>query len=148
MKLKELSKDELETMSYGELSELVLNDNGSKMKIVDIFKKICTLLELSEAEFENKIADFFELISTDKKFIVLDKGFCDLRKKHTPEVIIEEEEEEVIDSEVSEEDEIEENLEENDGDIFYDSSSEEDDVEDSDDELTDFIVVDEDETSM
>ena len=148
MKLKELSKEELETMSYGELSELVLIDNGSKMKIVDIFKKICCLLELSEAEFENKIADFFELISTDKKFIVLEKGFCDLRKKHTPEVIIEEDEEEVVDSEVSEDEEIEENQEDNEDDIFYDSSSEEDDVEDNDDELTDFIVVDEDETSM
>lgn len=146
MKIKDLSKSELETMSYVELAELVLNEKGSQMKIVDIFKKICKALELSDSEFENKIADFFELISTDKNFIVLDKGFCDLRKKHTPKVVIEEDEEESIEPEVSEDDdEIEEDEED---DIFYDSSSEEDDVEDNDDELSDFIVVDEDETSM
>jgi len=148
MKLKDLSKEELETMSFGDITEIVLSEKGSSMKIVDIFKRICTLLEMSDAEFENKIADYFELISTDKKFIVLDKGYCDLRKKHTPKLIIEEDEEDVVEVEVSDDEEKEEIEEENDSDIFYDSSSEEDDVEDNDDELTDFIMVDEDETSM
>lgn len=148
MKLKNLSKEDLETMSFGEITELVLAENGSQMKIVDIFRKICTLLEMSDSEFENKVADYFELISTDKKFIVLDKGFCDLRKKHTPKLIIEDDEEDIVEPESAEEDEKEELEEDNESDIFYDSSSEEDDVEDADDELTDFIVVDEDETSM
>ena len=145
MKIKNLSKSDLEAMNFVEIAELILNENGKQMKIVDIFKEICKLLEMSDTEFENKIADFFELISTDKNFIVLEKGFCDLRKKHTPKVTIEDDEEEVIDSEV---DDVELDEEENEDDIFYDSSSEEDDVEDNDDELTDFIVVDEDETSM
>lgn len=148
MKLKDLSKDDLETMSFGEIAELVLAENGSKMKIVDIFKKICKSLGMSDAAFESKIADFFELISTDKKFIVLDKGFCDLRKKHTPKLVIEEDEEETIEPEMVESEEPELVDEESETDIFYDNSSEEDDVEDSDDELTDFIVVDEEETSM
>ena len=52
MKLNNLSKDELETMSFGELSELILAEKGAKMKIVEIFKKICKLLEMSDAEFE------------------------------------------------------------------------------------------------
>lgn len=148
MKLKDLSKEELETMSFGDITEIVLSEKGASMKIVDIFKKICTLLEMSDAEFENKIADYFELISTDKKFIVLDKGYCDLRKKHTPKLIIEEDEEDVVEVEVTDDEEKDDIEEENDSDIFYDSSSEEDDVEDTDDELTDFIMVDEDETSM
>ena len=148
MKLKDLSKDDLETMSFGEITELVLSENGSQMKIVEIFKKICALLEMSDAEFENKIADYFELISTDKKFIVLDKGYCDLRKKHTPKLIIEDDEEDIAEPENVEDEEKEDLEEDNENDIFYDSSSEEDDVEDGDDELTDFIVVDEDETSM
>ena len=146
MKFNNLTKEELETMSFAEITELILTEKGSKMKIVDIFRKICTLLEMSDAEFENKVADFFELISTDKNFIVLDKGFCDLRKKHTPKLIIEEDEEDIVEAESSDEDEILE--EEKEDDIFYDNSSDEDDVEDTDDELTDFIVVDEDETSM
>lgn len=132
-------------MSYTELAELILNENGSAMKITDIFKKICKILEMSDAEFEARVTDFFELVSTDKNFIVLDKGFCDLRKKHIPKVVIEdEEEEEIIEPEASE-DEDQETSEENDDDIFYDSSSDKDDVEDSDDELSDFIMVDEEE---
>jgi len=148
MKLKDLTQEELETMSFAEITEVILNEKESKMKIVDIFKKICTVLGMSDVEFENKVADYFELISTDKTFIVLDKGFCDLRKKHTPKVVIEEDEEETVDSDTLETEDIEEDIEENEDDIFYDSSSDEDDVEDNDDELTDFIVVDEDETSM
>lgn len=148
MKLKNLSKEDLETMSFGEIAEVILAENGSQLKIVDIFRKICTLLEMSDTEFENKVADFFELISTDKKFIVLDKGFCDLRKKHTPKLIVEEDEEEIVEQDSIEEVEQSELEEDTENDIFYDSSSDEDDVEDNDDELTDFIVVDEDETSM
>lgn len=146
MKLKELSKIDLESMNFAEIAELILNEKGKQMKIVDIFKEICKLLEMGETEFENKIADFFELISTDKNFIVLEKGFCDLRKKHTPKVVVEDDEEEdVLEQETNEEEIPEEEEEE---DIFYDNSSEEDDVEDNDDELSDFIVVDDDETSM
>ena len=143
-----ITKEELDAMSYGEICEIILSDNQGKMKIAEVFRRICELLELSEADFENRIADFFELVSTDKKFIVLEGGFCDLRKKHTPEVIIEEEEEEeTTEAELNEEDEIPEETDENE-DIYYDNSSDEDDVDDGENELTDFIVLDEDETSM
>ncbi|MBR4230802.1 MAG: DNA-directed RNA polymerase subunit delta [Bacilli bacterium] len=144
MKLKGYTKEDLESMSYTELAEIILNEKGSSMKIVDVFKKICKLLEMSDAEFEAKVADFFELISTDKNFIVLEKGFCDLRKKHTPKVVIEEDDEEVIEPEAVDEEETEPE-EDSEEDIFYDNSSDKDDVEDSDDELSDFIVVDEEE---
>ena len=144
MKLKGYTKEDLESMSYTELAEIILNEKGSSMKIVDVFKKICKLLEMSDAEFEAKVADFFELISTDKNFIVLEKGFCDLRKKHTPKVVIEEDDEEVIEPEIADEEETEPE-EDSEEDIFYDNSSDKDDVEDNDDELSDFIVVDEEE---
>ena len=144
MKLKGYTKEDLESMSYSELAEIILNEKGSSMKIVDIFKKICKLLEMSDAEFEAKVADFFELISTDKNFIVLEKGFCDLRKKHTPKVVIEEDDEEVIEPEAVDEEETEPE-DDSEEDIFYDNSSDKDDVEDNDDELSDFIVVDEEE---
>ena len=78
-------------------------EKKTKMKIVDIFKEICKLLELSDAVFENQVADFFQLISTDKNFIVLDKGYCDLRKKHAPKVVIEETEEDPLEAEEIEE---------------------------------------------
>ena len=146
MELKKLSLEELEQMTYGEITELILTEKGTKMKIVDIFKKICKLLNMSDAEFEAKIADFFELVSTDKKFIILDKGYCDLRRKHTPKVVIEDEDMEDVEVEVDEE-EIDEDKEtdENQDDIFYDNSSEEDDVDTDDDELDDFLIVDDEE---
>ena len=115
------------------------------MKIIDIFKKICELKNMNEKEFEDKIADFYDLISTNKEFLVLEKGYCDLRKNHTPNVIIDDEDD--VDTEEIEEN-IEDDVEETEEDIYYDNSSEEDDV-DTDDELSDFIVVDEDdETSI
>lgn len=134
--MKNLTNEEIENLSYEELAKMILENKKGKMKIIDIFKKICELKHLTDKDFEDKIADFYELISTNKEFIVLEKGFCDLRINHTPKVIIDDEE--------SSEDGYEEDEEEND-DIFYDVSSEEDDVTETDDELSDFVVVDEDE---
>ena len=143
MKLKNMSKEELEALSYTELAEMILTEKKNKMKIVDIFKEICKLLELSDSVFENQVADFFQLVSTDKNFIVLDKGYCDLRKKHAPKVTIEEVEDDSIDTEELEEDDVIEEESEEDEDIFYDASSDEDDVDtDEDDDLDDFMVVD------
>ena len=60
MKLKDISQEELDLMSYDELAALILEESRKKMKIFDLFKKVCNILNLSDAEFENKIADFFE----------------------------------------------------------------------------------------
>ena len=145
MSIKNLTKEDIDTLSYEELAYLIIQDKHSKMKIIDIFKKICELKNMNEKEFEDKIADFYDLISTNKEFLVLEKGYCDLRKNHTPNVIIEDEDD--IDTEEIEEN-IEDDVEETEEDIYYGNSSEEDDV-DTDDELSDFIVVDEDdETSI
>lgn len=145
MSIKNLTKEDIDTLSYEELAYLIIQDKHSKMKIIDIFKKICELKNMNEKEFEDKIADFYDLISTNKEFLVLEKGYCDLRKNHTPNVIIDDEDD--VDTEEIEEN-IEDDAEETEEDIYYDNSSEEDDV-DTDDELSDFIVVDEDdETSI
>lgn len=139
MKLKDYKKEELENMGYDDLAVLVLEDAGKKLKIADIFKKISAVLDLSPSEYENRIGDFFELLSTDKKFIMLDKGYWDLRSKHAPQVVIDDEEELVGDLA---EEEAEETEEEDETDIFYDAEA--DDDEDEDD-LQDLVVVDEDE---
>lgn len=145
MSIKNLTKEDIDTLSYEELAYLIIQDKHSKMKIIDIFKKICELKNMNEKEFEDKIADFYDLISTNKEFLVLEKGYCDLRKNHTPNVILDDEDD--VDTEEIEEN-IEDDVEETEEDIYYDNSSEEDDV-DTDDELSDFIVVDEDdETSI
>ena len=142
MKLKELTKDELETMSYDDLAYIILEDNGKKMKLMDIFKKIAKVLNLSEEEIETRIADFFEVISTNKQFVMLDKGYWDLSSKHMKNVIIEEEEEIEIE-ETGTEELIEEETKEN----YYNKDDEE--SEDDDDDLSDLVIIDpEEETSL
>ena len=110
-------------------------------KINVLFKSVCDALNLSETEYEAKIADFFELLTTDKRFIMLEDGSWDLRELHNPEVIIDDEDDEetiLIDSEGSNEEPDEEEEE----DIFYDADSE-DDL--PDDDLEDLVVIDVDE---
>ena len=54
-------------MSYTDVANLVLTEYGKKMKIQDLFQKVITAMELPESYFESKIADFFQLLSTDKR---------------------------------------------------------------------------------
>ena len=135
MKLTDISKEELETMNYDDIAYIILNENKKAEKINVLFKSVCDALNLSEAEYEAKIADFFELLTTDKRFIMLEDGSWDLKELHNPKVIIDEEEEEIIsEEEVKSEDILEE--EENEDDIFYDADNDDDlpddDLEDLD----------------
>ncbi len=140
MKLSQIPKEELELMGYDEIALLILQESGKKMKIQDIFKKVCKVLELPESMVEEHLVDFFELMSTNKKFIMLQNGFWDLQSRHKMDVIIEEEEE---DEEELMEDE--EEIEENEEDIFYDGDEETDDV--TEDDLADLVVIDTDDDS-
>lgn len=140
MKLTDISKEELETMNYDDIAYIILNENKKAEKINTLFKKVCEALELSDAEYEAKIADFFELLTTDKRFIMLEDGSWDLRELHNPEVIIDDEDDDetildVEDSSDSDEEEDETN-------IFYDADSD-DDL--PDDDLEDLVVIDVDE---
>lgn len=128
MKIKELSKVELEAMSYEDIAFMMLKENGKKMKITTIFENICKLLGLDQKEFEDKIADFFSLLSTDKRFIMLENGYWDLKDNHkTKKIILEEDEDDLLSEELEDEDvEIEE------GTDFFDEADETDDEEDED----------------
>ena len=59
MKLKDMKKEELEVLSYTDLTEMILKENKKPMNTPSIFKKICDLLELSEEEYTNQIGDFY-----------------------------------------------------------------------------------------
>ncbi len=140
MKLTDISKEELETMNYDDIAYIILNENKKAEKINVLFKSVCDALNLSEAEYEAKIADFFELLTTDKRFIMLEDGSWDLRELHNPEVIIDDEDDEetIIDVEET----INEADEEEETDIFYDADND-DDL--PDDDLEDLVVIDVDE---
>lgn len=141
MKLKDISKEELETMNYDDIAYIILNEEKEKIKINVLFKKVCDALGLSENEFEAKIADFFEQLTTDKRFIMLEDGSWDLKEHHNTKIIIEDEDDEDTDlNEIEEEDN--NSNSESDSDIFYDAENEDDLPED---DLEDLVVIDVDE---
>lgn len=138
MKLEDISKEELETMNYDDIAYIILNEEKVKMKINILFKKVCDALGLNEKQFEDNIANFFELLTTDKRFIMLEDGSWDLKERYNPKVIVDDDEEEEDILEPTEEVE-EENLDEEE-DIFYEG-----DLDDDlpDDDLDDFAIIDE-----
>lgn len=142
MTLKELSKTELEAMSYDDIAHMILTESNKQMKINELFKQVCDLLGLSENEYVDKLPAFFEVLSTDQRFIMLESGMWDLKSKHSIKVVIdtEEEEEEIIDEDS---DAILEDDTEEEKDIFAEDD-ETDDI-DSDDDLKDLVIIDEDE---
>ena len=137
MKLKKLSKEELESMSYDEIAYKIFEEEKKKMKLPVLFKKICDLLDLDDAEYEERIGDFFQLISRDQRFTMLDNGFWDLKEKYKTQVIIHEDEDEVEEETEDDTDVTEENEEEET--TYYDEDSEEDDVEE--DDLKDLVII-------
>jgi len=141
MKLSDITKEELETMNYDDIAYIILNEEKKALKINILFKKVCDALNLSEKEFEDKIADFFELLTTDKRFIMLEDGSWDLKELHNPKVIIDDEEEEGLLTDVEEEEDTIPDEEEEDV-IFYDADND-DDL--PDDDLDDLVVIDVDE---
>ena len=137
MKITDLSKEELESKSYDDIAYMILESSGEKVKITDLFKQICDLLGLSNEEYEAKIADFFQVLSTDHRFIMLEKGFWDLRSRHQAKIIIEYDEDDIDGSLEDEEEEIEEE----DDNIYYD---EDEPTDDDDDDLQGLVVVNDD----
>ena len=146
MKLSEIPKEELELMGYDDIAAVILQESGKKMKLQDIFKKVCKALNLPDSIVEDQLMDFFELMSINKKFIMLKNGYWDLQTRHKLDIVIEDEEEDEEELEI--EDEEIENIEEpEEDDIFYDKDDETEDVDD--DDLADLVVIDsEDEANM
>ena len=124
MKFKTVTKEELEVLPFDDIAYIILKEKGKKMKITDIFRIICDSLELGDEAYENQIGDFFSLMSTEKRFIQLEKGYWDLRENHTAEISIKEIEDELDDDVEIAEDKYE-------------------DEADDDDDYKDLVIVDE-----
>lgn len=145
MKLAKMKKEELELLSHKDITYYILEEEG-KMSTADLFKRVVTLLELPEKTYEEKIGDYYTLLTTDKRFILLEDGLWDLRSRHSSDKIVkvtEDEDEEDEDEEIKEDTIIQdEELEDN-----YDSgdTDEDDDYDNANEDLKDLVVVDEDE---
>ena len=109
MKLSKIKKEELELLPYTSIAKLYLEENKTTMNTAELFKVVCNLLGLSEREYQDKIADFFQSLTTSKDFILLEDGTWDLKNNHKVKIVIDdlyedkEEDEEKEESEESEE---------------------------------------------
>lgn len=147
MKLNKIPKSELELLSYTEIAKIYLEETKKTMNTADLFKEVCNLLQLSESEYVEKVADFFQSLTTSKEFILLEDGTWDLKSNHTVKVAIdeiyddnnqdeceEEQSDEIMTSDIEEPDDL---------DAIDDTNSFIDD--DADDELADLTIVNDDE---
>lgn len=140
MKLKNISKEDLELMSFDDIAYLILKEKHKKMKITEIFKNICDMLDLGEKAYTEQIGDFFALLSTERRFIQLDKGYWDLRENHTTKIDINSIYDDIADEDMIGEENQDEDI--NDGDYDETKDSEDDTT---DDDYKDFVVIDEEE---
>ena len=137
MELKNMTKEEIELMSYTDLTYMILKENKKSMNTAELFKKICDLLELGEDEFSTKIGDYYTSLTIDKRFYMLENAEWDLSEKHKIEMEIDDEETEIEEQEEEEEENLEEELEEN----IDDMESLDDDLDDLDDDTLDLSIV-------
>ena len=143
MALKNMKKEELELLSYKDITNLILEESKRTISTANLFKKIIKLLDLPEKTFESKIGDYYTSLATDKRFILLENGNWDLRKRYTSDKVVkydgEDEEEEEIEEEPVFEEEVEEDNYSDDDDNYND---------DTEDDLKDLVVMDEDELEL
>ena len=147
MSIREKNLEELELMSYTDIAYEIIKEDKKAYNTPNLFKEVCKLLELSEAEFEEKIGDFFTALSTDQRFILIDSVNWDLKENHVVKVVVDEGEEEMEsdeeedDEDSSEEDEeiqTEDDLDEDD----YSEDALDDDIEDPG--MEDLTIIDDD----
>lgn len=146
MKLNQIPIEELELLPYTAIAKMYLEENKTTKNTADLFREVCNLLKLSDDEYVDSIADFFESLTTSKEFILLEDGTWDLKSNHKVKVVIEDIEEEENEEETSDEemeiidDDMEAEID--DIDIIDDDGFIDDD---SDDDLAELTIVDEDE---
>lgn len=147
MSIREKNLEELELMSYTDIAYEIIKEDKKAYNTPNLFKEVCKLLELSEAEFEEKIGDFFTALSTDQRFILIDSINWDLKENHVVKVVVDEGEEEM---ESDEEEDVEDSSEEDEeiqteDDLDEDDYSEDaldDDIEDPG--MEDLTIIDDD----
>lgn len=142
MSINDMSKEELELLSYKDITNILLDEKGA-MSTKDLFKTITTLLELPNSVFEKKIGDYYTTLTTDKRFILLEDGSWDLRDRHTSDKVVIAVDDEDDTDEVDVHDEVEEEEENS-----FDDVSNDDEFDDSDDDLKDLVIMDEDELEL
>ena len=140
MKLSKMTKEELEQLSYTNIAKLYLEENKTTMNTADLFHQVCTLLELSESEYQAKIADFFQSLTTSKEFILLADGKWDLKSNHKVKIDMDE-----LYEDKDDEEEFDDTLEDEEPAEEDEFNSIDDEEEYAEEDLSDLTILNEDE---
>lgn len=140
MKLSKMTKEELEQLSYTNIAKLYLEENKTTMNTADLFRQVCTLLELSESEYQAKIADFFQSLTTSKEFILLADGKWDLKSNHKVKIDMDE-----LYEDKDDEEEFDDTLEDEEPAEEDEFNSIDDEEEFDEEDLSDLTILNEDE---
>lgn len=136
MKLKDMPIEEIELMSYTDLTYALLKENGKSMNTPTIFREICNLLGYTDSEYTAKIGDYYTSLTIDKRFVLLDNNEWDVCDNHSVKIELDDELDDESEDEEEEIEEIEESEEDN-----IDEAIDDDSLDD--DELDDLEIVDE-----
>lgn len=140
MKLKDIGIEELELMSYTDLTYALLKEKGKSMNTPTLFREICDLLGYTDAEYSSKIGDYYTSLTLDKRFVLLQNNEWDVCDNHSVEIVIDDEAEEEVDEEENLEDDDSEEIEDED---LEEALDDEDILDDDEDDLDDLEIVDE-----
>lgn len=136
MKIKDMPQEEIELLSYTDLTYLLLQESPKSMNTPTIFRKICDLLGYSDEEYTAKIGDYYTSLTIDKRFVLLSNNEWDVRDRHSVELVVEDDEEV---EEIEEEEEIIEEEEETSTDDI--DAIDEDESLDEDDDIEDLAII-------
>ena len=140
MKLKNINPEDLELMSYTDITYMMIKESKKTMNTPTLFKEICNMLDLSESTFEDKIGDYYTSLTMDKRFVMLDNNEWDIRDNHSIEIVMDDDDDDEVEEEIIEEEPVEED--ELSDDTLYDDES---DIDDEDEPLP---LLDEDEEEL
>ncbi len=134
--LKNMKLEELEILSYADLTELILKEENKTFTTPVIFRKICDLLGYTDEEYTDKIGDYYTSLSTDKRFVFLDNNEWDLREKTPVAIVLDDDEDEEEEIEEEDEEEVTDEYEED-----IDSAIDDEELDDNDEELDDLAIL-------
>src|SRR5699024_5733532 len=70
----------IEKMSMIELAKVVLTDEKKEMKFIDLFNQVAELKNITEAQRQNVLAEFYTDLNVDGRFITLGTNVWALRR--------------------------------------------------------------------
>lgn len=104
--------EELELMSYTDMTYMILKENNKAMNTPTIFREICNLLDYTEEEYVAKIGDYYTSLTLDKRFVLLENNEWDIRDRHSVELVMDDDDAMDADAEEENGDDFEEEVDE------------------------------------